>query len=307
MRNTHPLQWEQVQTALAQNRLAHALVLVGPLHLGLVDFARALTQAMICPHQSACSDCVDCQMIARNEHPDVLWVKPDKAAGAIKIDQIRALSSFVFLTPKRAKKKVIWIEAAERMNTAAANALLKMLEEPPLHTHFILIAEQIGTLVPTVLSRAQVLRFNEQEHLLDVQFEALSAHYSDSERGLVLQNAQTLLRDLLLLLNNTLHPCKLAAQWSAYELSALLWFLYLVFAKVQKMQFLGTQAQGLGASQLLDLSKLLDRLSVFKILETFTTVLSTLQQNRQVNAVLVLEGLFFDLTEARCSSTRIAI
>ena len=102
-------------------------------------------------------------MIERMEHPDVEWIKPEKNGGAIKIDQIRELQNTAYLTPQRARYRLIVIEAADRMNTASANALLKILEEPAQHTVFILIAQQLSTVLPTILSRCQIISFSSSD------------------------------------------------------------------------------------------------------------------------------------------------
>ena len=73
----------------------------------------------------------------RGDHPDFIYLAPEKAE--IKIDQIRGVKDFAYLTPALSKRKVIFIEPAEAMNPYAQNALLKVLEEPPEDTHFILI------------------------------------------------------------------------------------------------------------------------------------------------------------------------
>ncbi len=90
------------------------------------------------------------------DHPDLVLVVPD--GNQIKIDQIRQLQEFVGLKPT-GRRKVVLIDEAGKMNQQAQNALLKTLEEPPPDTHFVLIAERRGELLPTILSRCQVVSF----------------------------------------------------------------------------------------------------------------------------------------------------
>ena len=105
-----------------------------------------------------CGACSACRKIQTGNHPDIHWLKP--AGAAIKIAQIRELAARVALKPYEAKYRAIIIIEAHTMNASAANALLKMLEEPPESTLFILTARQPADLVPTVASRCQHIRFN---------------------------------------------------------------------------------------------------------------------------------------------------
>jgi DNA polymerase-3 subunit delta' len=91
-------------------------------------------------------------------HPDVMQVKPERST--LKIAQIRALCDVLALKPFEARVRVVIISDAHAMSPAAANALLKMLEEPPSRTVLILIAPQRSDLLPTVVSRCQCVRFN---------------------------------------------------------------------------------------------------------------------------------------------------
>lgn len=107
---------------------------------------------------SGCGECAACRKIQSGNHPDLHWLKP--TGSIIKIGQIRELAARVILKPYEANYRVIIIVGAHKMNAAAANALLKLLEEPPARTLFILTAPQPGDLLPTVASRCQHIRFN---------------------------------------------------------------------------------------------------------------------------------------------------
>src|SRR5580704_13323046 len=127
----HQRQWQKIQSALHRQRIPQAMLFVGPLHCGLSEFTLQVMQLICCQEKMnrPCCKCTECQMIRSMEHPDIQWIKPEKNGGAIKIDQIRELQNSAYLTPQRTAYRVIVIEAADRMNTAAANALLKILEE----------------------------------------------------------------------------------------------------------------------------------------------------------------------------------
>jgi len=105
-----------------------------------------------------CGVCRVCRKIKSGSHPDIIRIKP--SGQVIKIEQIRDLCLVIALKPYTAKLRVVIIDNAQTMNPAAANALLKVLEEPPDRTVFILIAENRRDLLPTITSRCQPIRFH---------------------------------------------------------------------------------------------------------------------------------------------------
>jgi len=107
---------------------------------------------------SGCGLCRSCKKIESDSHPDIITVKP--AGFFIKIDQIRSLCGTLAMKPYEARLRVVIISNAQSMNPEAANALLKVLEEPPEHTIFILTAAQASDLLPTVRSRCRQIIFS---------------------------------------------------------------------------------------------------------------------------------------------------
>jgi len=105
-----------------------------------------------------CGSCKSCRKIESDNHPDIIRLKP--SGPSIKIDQIRALCQTLAMKPYEAAMRVVIISDAQAMNPAAGNALLKMLEEPPLRTILVLISAHSSDLLPTVVSRCQHIRFN---------------------------------------------------------------------------------------------------------------------------------------------------
>ena len=95
------------------------------------------------------------------EHPDFVFLPP--SGSYIRIDQIRAVKEFVFKKPALSEKKVVVIDSADSMTKESANALLKVLEEPPLDTHFILTTSSKEAILPTILSRTHSLEFSPLE------------------------------------------------------------------------------------------------------------------------------------------------
>ena len=172
-----PLPWHQEEFArliAARDRLAHAVLVQGPRGIGKVDFARALSQALLCEApaagRGACGSCAACAWFESGAHPDYRQVEPavseregddgektEKKATTISVDQIRALGDFVNVSSHRGGPKVIVIQPAEALNVNAANALLKSLEEPPPRTHFLLVSHRPHLLLPTIKSRCRQL------------------------------------------------------------------------------------------------------------------------------------------------------
>jgi len=146
-----------LDSALRTDRLAHAYLFVGPAGLGKVEAARSLACGLLC-EEGGCATCSVCQRIARDTYPDFQVLEPDGVSGYL-IDQIRALTHDALLAPREGDHKFHVLLAADQLTGAAANALLKTLEEPPATTTFILIAHSISALLPTILSRCQVVRF----------------------------------------------------------------------------------------------------------------------------------------------------
>lgn len=167
--------WRQLNS-MRQN-LPHALLFQGRKGVGKLEFARALAQGLLCetpqPSGEGCGKCLACGWFSQGNHPDFRSVEPEalteseddkpvkgkKPSHEIKIEQIRELAGLVSLSTHRNGMRVILIHPAEAMNSNAANALLKTLEEPPPQTLIMLVTHQAQFLLPTVRSRCLKLAF----------------------------------------------------------------------------------------------------------------------------------------------------
>jgi len=150
-----------LKNMLAENRIPHALLFAGPAGLGKRLVARILAAALLCAGDDMvkpCGKCSYCRMTEQNSHPDLMILPSDGTS--LKIDQIRALQHEAALTPYYGERRVFIIEEAERLTTQAANSLLKILEEPPPGTIFILTASSAHVLPPTVVSRCWLVPFH---------------------------------------------------------------------------------------------------------------------------------------------------
>lgn len=291
----HPMQWKQLQSAWLNQRIAQSMLFVGPLHCGITDFIKPLVQLFLCKQSKLkpCLTCLDCRMTAAMEHPDLTWIKPEK--NLLRIEQIRELQETICLTPQRSAYRIIVIEAADKMNAASANALLKSLEEPVKHSLMILTAQQVGTLLPTILSRCQILSFSSSKKLDNLLM--LGEQYpAESSRFLISQRAEGLLDGLIAVLEGREHPCSVALLWSQFELDTSLWFLYLVYAQLQNSYSTATPpTQGPATRQLARLSSLLESIQIFNQIEKINSLLKKINQGIPINPGLALEDLFLSL------------
>ncbi len=291
-------QWEHLRLAWEQGRNPQSMLFVGAMDRSLADFTVQFTMLVLCKASSSkpCKKCSDCQMAFHGEHPDIEWIKPEKAGGPIKIDQIRELQSYSYLTPQRSAHRLIIIESADRMNTAAANALLKILEEPAAHTLFLLMAQQLSTVLPTVLSRCQVFHFALPMDLSATNLLTLGAHYpQESEQAQIINQAETILEGLIAVIEKKTHPCIVVPQWAEFELNTILWFLYLVYAQIQNMWINKPILTGPATQQLQQLSSLLSPIIIFSQIDKINLLRRKLSHNLNVNATLALEDLLLDL------------
>lgn len=157
----------QLRHALAQQRLAHALIFAGPPGIGKRTTALALAQALLCGDEPGrgCDFCEDCHLVEAGTHPDLLVEDMDKAreeratASQLSITQVRRLRSSLALQAIRGKRKIAILEPAEKLGVDAQNALLKTLEEPPAGSTLVLVCANPSALLPTIRSRCQTLLF----------------------------------------------------------------------------------------------------------------------------------------------------
>ncbi len=162
------------QLAQRAATLPHALLLTGPPGIGKRAFARAVAQGLLCEKPpkplEACQACAACHWLAADNHPDLRLLQPEAVESSdegesddkkkkrdISIAQVRSLAEFINISAHRSGVKMVLIQPAEAMNANAANALLKSLEEPPPHTHFLLVSDRPSMLPATIRSRCQQL------------------------------------------------------------------------------------------------------------------------------------------------------
>jgi len=259
--------WAKLATRAENGGLPHALLLVGPQSIGKRAFAEHVAAYLLCQQRDAapCGRCRSCELFALRAqrdpeetrpdgslaqpnghpvHPDAKFVgyalndKSKKMYGEIVVDQIRALSAWFSLTPQLGRAQVAVIEPADAMNAAAANALLKTLEEPSPGRYLLLVTAHQARLPATIRSRCQRIAFHlpaaevalewlTQQGLGEKALEAsggnpgLALTWSKSGRLALRDEVASQLRALQLGKSNAVD---VANAWGKAEPDARLWF-----------------------------------------------------------------------------------
>lgn len=150
--------YQQLTLPLTMGKNHHALLIKYILGCGEDELIYQLIMRLLClsPHKNhPCKKCHSCQLFLADNHPDYHLIEPEKTKSTIGIDQIRKISTKIYEHSQQGGNKVIWVKTASLMTEAAANALLKTLEEPPENTYFILSDIENGQLLPTIRSRCR--------------------------------------------------------------------------------------------------------------------------------------------------------
>ncbi len=143
---------EYLSAAFSRASLPHALLLTGERGIGKHTLAKIIAGALVCNGENVpCGKCSSCMKVQSGSHPDIIELGHD--SDAVKVDEIRDLKRDALLRPNDGERKVYIINRADMLTHQAQDALLKILEEPPHFTFFILLCYNYSDLLPTVVSR----------------------------------------------------------------------------------------------------------------------------------------------------------
>lgn len=155
----HQAAWTLLNRSWDTQRFPHAILLHGVPGLGKKLLAQWFAQALLCEDRveglRSCGKCPSCKLNQAGSHPDLILVSPEEDKQQISVDQIRATNESLSLTSTRSGFRVAIIEPAHQMTIAAANSLLKTLEEPNKNTVIIMVTSHAASLLPTLRSRCQ--------------------------------------------------------------------------------------------------------------------------------------------------------
>ena len=317
-------QWEQLLSQHQQQRLPHALLFTGAAGVGKYDFAKALAALVLCDNPAsekyACGKCKSCQWFAAGSHPDLYDVGLVEKSKVMKVDQIRELCDKLSATSHRGGHQVAIIYPAETMHRAAANALLKTLEEPAGQVLIILVSHQAGSLPATIVSRCQqlALRADADEATLawlsqqlpsGVDAQLLLAMAENAPlRALAMSKQDYLsLRDGLLtclyeIRQRQIDPLASISQWLKQDLPILLHALFTLVSDIARLQ-LGAHMQYVvnkdRLQQLSSLAKTLSALSLQDFIRLLQEARRVLAKGAHINVQLLLERVFVNWSMLR--------
>lgn len=304
-------QWDSLIKRKLVGNMPHAFLLTGMQGLGKTAFANQLAKALLCAENqtNACGQCRYCELFAAETHPDFYRIKPVESGKKIKVDQIRELILQLNQTAQQNNNKVAVIESAEAMHHAAANALLKTLEEPSKKTFIILVTDNLFLLPATIRSRCQIIKFSappfaaalawlQQFVTSDVELllsfaegaplKALS--YAQEE---ILNKHLVLLTDLEELLKGK-DPVKIASGWLKEPSDFIITYLIIIITDIIYLQFSlvnNRVSDKQYASKLANIIHKVNRTNLFIYLDKLYTVRREMLLSN-LNQQLLLEELF---------------
>ena len=159
---------ESLLKALSRQGHAHAILIEGPGGSGKSSFARRFAMTVLCRGEKdrPCLECISCRKVIGGNHPDLHIYEGEKKPGGFHVDTVRGARAQAFVLPNESDRKVLLLEDCETMTQHGQNALLTILEDPPPSAVFILTAKGRQELLPTILSRVNVIGLELLSHSL---------------------------------------------------------------------------------------------------------------------------------------------
>ncbi len=244
----HADNWARLLGRRERDALAHALLFCGPAGLGKREFAQRFARGLLCAQPvagDACGQCRSCLLLAAGTHPDLVELtfglrKDGMPRSEIVVDQIRGLSARLAMNSQFGGWQIVCIDPADALNPAAANALLKTLEEPSTRTLLILLADAPWRLPQTIRSRCQRVEFHfppAEQALAWLRAEgvadgALALSAAGGNPGLArgwsrdgaLERRREVRKDLSSLAAGHAEPVAVVKRWLESEPAQRLWF-----------------------------------------------------------------------------------
>ncbi len=310
-------QWNYLLDRIKNNCLPHALLLSGAEGLGKRLFATALAKILLCNQTSVigqiCNICRPCQLLSAGSYPDLYTLEPEEEGKVIRVDQIREFIEQMNQTSHQNNYRIALITPADAMQTAAANALLKTLEEPGPRSIIILISARPGFVPATIRSRCQILNFNPPSQHIAVEW--LKAYRQTEQDGLLLtklaENAplraialadsvqleqrQKFIQGLASISNQTAHPVQVAEMWLKFPTAEIIkWLSNLVIdlARIKAGLSLTTIINSDHGDFLQQVARSVKQTQLFEYLEQLYAAQKKINISNP-NQQLLLEDLFY--------------
>jgi len=314
---------DMLQKHIVHGTTRHAYLFSGPPGLGRRTLALRFAQALNCPTPAApgipCGTCRDCTQIESMAHADLTIVQAEAEGGTLKVDQIRETRKTLILKPYMSKYRVALFLRFQEANDNAANALLKTLEEAPSYAVLILTADNPEQLLPTIISRCEVLRLrplrveevqSELEHRgFETNHARLLAHLSGGRMGYalrllesdaLLEKREERLNDLLTLLSASRvekfkYVDQLAKDKEVMRQTITFWLTYWRDVMLRAAQAETPLVNVDRNVEIEDLAGRLDLSSARRVVRGLEEALEKLDRN--VNSRLLAEVLLLDLPQ----------
>lgn len=283
--------WHKLLEMRHQQQMAQTLLWVTPAYVPILPVMDRVLALMLCTADAApCGRCVACQKILSDYHPDIYRIEPETKQAQIKVDQIRALQHTVYQTPQLGGRSLVVIYPTEALNLAASSALLKIIEEPPPTVTFILFTAQLKQLLPTLISRCQIFSMSETHSINDPLLLG-SMYPKESVRAEMAEQRLLLLADLDAYFSGQYSPCTLAERWAKYPIDDMVWFLYILTAKLIRQSLMPSAGLETEYRSFKLFSHPWNEVNLFQQLDCISGMMLQFQQNIHLNSSLVLERI----------------
>jgi len=311
-----------LQAHIQRGEVRHAYLLCGPSGVGRRTLAIRLVQALNClepPELGGfCSTCLTCRQIERMQYSDLLVVQAEQVGGILKVDQVRELQRSLSLAPYQGRYKTALLLRFEEANANAMNALLKTLEEPAPQVIILLTADSPESLLPTIVSRCEVLRLRplsmdllsqglQERRGYPGEKARLLAHLSSGKPGLAVRMAEqpeqleqraACLDDLSRLISASMverfdYADAVAKDKAAMREKLLIW---LSFWRDVTLKVSGTRAPLTNLDRTDEISELAARLDLHFASHLASSLAQSIEMlDQNVNPRLIVENIMLDL------------
>lgn len=305
--------WAHLCSLHRDQRLPHALIVHGVQGIGKANFATAYAHYLLCQSPQGdlpCGQCRACELNSVNGHPDLYMLTPDEPGKPIKVDQVRALTNFICRTAQQGGYRVVVINPADAMNIAAANALLKMLEEPGRDTILMLLTDRLGQVMPTIKSRCQRVECPLPSEQVAVAYvaEALKLDIDDATRILRINNGapmsalaysasnqaelrSQLVKGLADVLKQRRTVVEVAQSWQKSDLELLLGWFYSMLVDISRAKLTKNEElqQSDARNMLLAVTRKSDPVKVFELANLVQEERKSLILRQNANKQMLLE------------------